>query len=119
MSPPRFLFDKVRGRCLTQSIEQYPCRLEVRCVESLSEPIINRLQTRESVRGSASVSQQHAQAYSGAQLPPERALLMREIERSPEQVFGRGQRLRCGQHKITLDAQQLGQTPAIRVLLAA
>ena len=56
-------------RPLLESIEKSLCRLEVGRVEALGEPVVDRLEERHRVGGTALIAQQPGEARGGAQFP--------------------------------------------------
>src|SRR5271167_4549862 len=89
--------------------------------QALGEPIINRRQKFARLVAPSLFAPQSGKARGAAQLPGERALPARPVERLSEVTLGRrcGSRRALRQKKLALDAQQLGSCPAFFALLGA
>ena len=111
----------VRSVVLRESVEKRFCDLEIGRVEPLGEPVVDRLEERLRVGGTALIAQQPGEARGGAQFPGQRALPARPVERLPEVILGRcrGSGRALQQKKLALDAQQLGDRPAFFGALGA
>ena len=64
-------------------------RHQIGCVETFCEPIVDRLQADDGLGVTALIAQQAGEACGGSQLPRQCLLLVRKIERLPEEVLRR------------------------------
>src|ERR1700692_2833439 len=89
--------------------------LQVGGFKTLAEAIVHRLQKAACLGGPTLVMLQACKACRCSQLPRQRALPARPIERLQEVLFGRRRGLRCtiAQDEFTLDAHELGDAPAL------
>src|SRR5712691_7953048 len=72
---------------LGQLVEEAPCGLQIGGVEPFGEPVIDRLQECHGLNGAALMTQQAGETRRSAQLPRQRFLPARPIERLPEEVL--------------------------------
>ena len=57
--------------------------------ESFGKPVVDRLQAGDGISGSAPIAQQAGEARGSAELPGQRTLSARPVERLPEVMLGR------------------------------
>src|SRR5271154_2467115 len=97
----------------SQIVEQFLCRFEIGGREAFGKPVVDRLEERSRIGGTAPIVQQPGEARGGTQLPGERALPTCPVERLPKVILRcRGSGRALQQQKLALDAQQLGKYPA-------
>ena len=100
---------------ISQLIQKLFRRDQIGGAETLRKAVVDRLEAGDGVGGAALIAQQAGEARRGAQLPGQRLLPARPIERLPEEILRRfrGCRSALQQKKLALEAQQLGvQQPA-------
>jgi hypothetical protein len=94
-------------RGILESVEKRFCRPEIGRVEPLRKPLVDRLEERRCLGGSALIALQPGEARGGAQFPGQNAISARPVECLPEVILGPS----CGswyarqQQKLTFDAQ--------------
>jgi hypothetical protein len=89
-------------------------RSEIRRLEALGKPIIDRCEQFKRLFCSASVVPEPREARRGAQFPGQSALPARQVESLRKVILGHRHGIRPAplHNKIAFDAQQLGHAPA-------
>jgi hypothetical protein len=108
-----------RSKRLSKRIEERSCRFQIGGLEPFGEAVVDRLEERHALRGTALIAPEPGEARGGAQFPGKGALLARPGERLSEAILSR--RRGCGftlqQQKLTLYAEQLRNCPAFLTAL--
>ena len=95
-----------------RGVEKSLCGFQIGRVEPLGEPVVDRLEERQGISGTALIAQQPGKARGGPQFPRQGALPASPVKRLPEVIFSLSRRGVWGwalqQNKFTLDVQQLG-----------
>jgi len=91
---------------IAQLVQQLSCRDQIAGAETLSEAVVDGLETGDGIGRAALVSQQASEACGDTQFPGQRALPARPVERLLEVILGRCRGSRCAlqQQKLALDA---------------
>jgi hypothetical protein len=99
---------------LCERVEEGLCSFQIGRGEPFGEAVVDRLEKRQAIRGTALIGPQPGKARCGAQFPGQRTWPARPIERLPEMILGRRRRSKCAlqQEELALDAQELGDYPA-------
>ncbi len=108
----------VRSVVLRESIEKRFCSLEISRVEPLGEPVVDRLENRYGVSGTALIAQQPSQARGRRAVPrtarlagaPGQALAGSNPPRTARLLWAPCHR----RGQLAPDAQQLGQLTSVR-----
>src|SRR5215472_12045531 len=74
---------------IRQAREKGLCGFQVGRVEPLGEPVVDRLEKRYCMSGTALIAQQPGKARGGAQFPAQGTLPACPVERLPEMILGR------------------------------
>jgi hypothetical protein len=75
---------------LLQTLEKDLRGFEIGRLEPFGEPVVDRLEELQRLRGTALIVYHPSEARRGAQLPGQGTLPARPVERLPEIVFGSG-----------------------------
>ena len=103
------------GECSTSQSLEKRLRLEVGGVESLGKALVDGGQQLPRLARLALSVPQARETHRGPQLPGQRALTTRPLERLPEVILGDRGRVRSivQQNERALQAQQFGDDPAL------